>query len=149
MASGILREHGGDYCRGGGRVRAEPLDAAALDRAGAGAAGAARQFDDMLAAGGLAAGGAVADFAGDALLHHLLRAWLFGDILRDYVVGTLASLPPLLGYVAIGGLGGLGLSASGRDGAEIHVLLLGLGAAATLGLTVQGSRMLGRALRTV
>jgi uncharacterized membrane protein YdjX (TVP38/TMEM64 family) len=70
-----------------------------------------------------------------------------GITLRDYVLGTLASLPPLLGYVAIGALGGLSLSVRSRGGAEIHFLLLVLGAVATLMLTIQLSRLLGRALR--
>ena len=68
-------------------------------------------------------------------------------LLRDYVLGTLASLPPLLGYVVIGALGGLSLQDHTQDGAKIHLLLLGLGAVATLGLTLHLSRLLGRALR--
>jgi uncharacterized membrane protein YdjX (TVP38/TMEM64 family) len=70
-----------------------------------------------------------------------------GITLRDYFLGTLASLLPLLGYVMTGGLGGLGLSAHSRGGAILHFALLGLGAAATLMLTVMFSRGLGRALR--
>ena len=70
-----------------------------------------------------------------------------GVLFRDYVVGTLASLPSLLGYVGIGALGGLGFSARTQGGEKIHFLLLGLGAAATLGLTVHVSRMVGRVLR--
>jgi len=62
---------------------------------------------------------------------------------RDYVLGTLASLPPLLGYVVIGALGGVSL----RAGTRVHLVLLGLGAVATLALTVHLSRLLGRALR--
>jgi hypothetical protein len=49
--------------------------------------------------------------------------------------------------VAIGALGGLSLSVRSRGGAEIHFLLLVLGAVATLVLTIQLSRLLGRALR--
>ena len=70
-----------------------------------------------------------------------------GIAARDYVLGTLASLPPLLGYVVIGALGGMGYSAKTRTGADIHLALLVLGAAATLALTVHLSRLLGSALR--
>jgi uncharacterized membrane protein YdjX (TVP38/TMEM64 family) len=70
-----------------------------------------------------------------------------GVSLRSYVLGTLASLPPLLGYVVIGALGGLSLKARTRGGADIHMVLLGLGAAATLALTIHLSRLLGRVLK--
>jgi uncharacterized membrane protein YdjX (TVP38/TMEM64 family) len=70
-----------------------------------------------------------------------------GVSLRSYVLGTLASLPPLLGYVVIGALGGLSLTARTRGGADIHMVLLGLGAAATLALTIHLSRLLGRVLK--
>jgi uncharacterized membrane protein YdjX (TVP38/TMEM64 family) len=70
-----------------------------------------------------------------------------GITARDYVLGTLASLPSLLGYVVIGTLGRLSLSAGVRDGADIRFLLLGLGAVGTLVLTIHLSRLLGRALR--
>lgn len=70
-----------------------------------------------------------------------------GITARDYVLGTLASLPSLLGYVVIGTLGGLSLSAATRDGADIHFVLLGLGVVATLALTIHLSRLLGRVLR--
>lgn len=72
---------------------------------------------------------------------------LSGIGLGDYWWGTLASMPPLLGYVIIGTLGGAGVGSHG--GSEIHWALLGVGAAATLGLTVHLSRVLGRALRAV
>lgn len=65
---------------------------------------------------------------------------------RDYVLGTSASLPPLLGYVVIGALGGMSLTHGGQI---VHLLLLGIGAAATLALTWHLSRLLGRALRAV
>ncbi len=64
---------------------------------------------------------------------------------RDYVAGTLASLPPLLGYVAIGALGGL--AAAARCGATIHFVLLGLGVAATCMLVAHLSKLFGRVLR--
>jgi uncharacterized membrane protein YdjX (TVP38/TMEM64 family) len=66
-----------------------------------------------------------------------------GIAARDYVLGTLASLPPLLGYVVIGALGGAGVKA----GSLVHLVLIGVGVAATLALTVHLSRLLGRALR--
>jgi uncharacterized membrane protein YdjX (TVP38/TMEM64 family) len=72
-----------------------------------------------------------------------------GITARDYILGTLASLPSLLGYVVIGTLGGLSLSAGTRDGADIHFVLLALGVVATLALTIHLSRLLGRVLRTV
>ena len=67
---------------------------------------------------------------------------------RDYVLGTLASLPLLLGYVVIGALGGMSLSARSAAGRDIHLLLLALGVAATLALTLHLSRLMARALRT-
>jgi uncharacterized membrane protein YdjX (TVP38/TMEM64 family) len=72
---------------------------------------------------------------------------LSGISARDYVFGTLASLPGLLGYVVIGWLGqGTMGEASGRLHL-IHVTLLILGAAATLALTVHLTRLMARALR--
>ena len=75
---------------------------------------------------------------------------------RAYLLGTLASLPALLGYVALGAFGGDGARcALGGYGArlhsgalhDIHLALLALGAAATLALTLHLSRLLGRALQ--
>jgi uncharacterized membrane protein YdjX (TVP38/TMEM64 family) len=72
---------------------------------------------------------------------------LSGIAARDYVMGTLASLPPLLGYVVIGALGGATLNARTQTGVEIHIGILVLGAVATLALTIHLSRLLARALR--
>jgi uncharacterized membrane protein YdjX (TVP38/TMEM64 family) len=72
---------------------------------------------------------------------------LSGVRLGDYVIGTLASLPLLLGYVVIGALGGLSLTGLGGRGAEIRFVLLALGALATLALTVHLGRLLARAVR--
>jgi len=72
---------------------------------------------------------------------------LSGIAARDYVVGTLASLPPLLGYVVIGALGRSTFTGRSRGEAMIHVGLLALGVVATLALTVHLSRLLARALR--
>jgi len=71
-----------------------------------------------------------------------------GISFRDYFLGTLASLPALLGYVVIGALGNLGVTAQ-RQGADIHGLLLGVGVVATLTLTIHVSRMLSRVLKAV
>jgi uncharacterized membrane protein YdjX (TVP38/TMEM64 family) len=69
-----------------------------------------------------------------------------GITLRDYMLGTLASLPALLGYVAIGALGGWGAGLSHGPQHGIHLALLALGTVATLGLVLHLSRLLRRAL---
>jgi uncharacterized membrane protein YdjX (TVP38/TMEM64 family) len=63
---------------------------------------------------------------------------------RDYALGTCASLPPLLGYVVIGALGGM----AARRGARVHVLLLAVGVGATVILSWHLTRLMRRALRT-
>lgn len=55
--------------------------------------------------------------------------------LRDYVAGTLASLPALCGYVFTGTLADAGLSTWAIGAGLIHWLLLGIGGLATLLLT--------------
>jgi uncharacterized membrane protein YdjX (TVP38/TMEM64 family) len=56
---------------------------------------------------------------------------------RDYVLGTLASLPALLGYVAVGSIANSGL-AIWRDGAgPLRWVLLAVGAIATVLLTIR------------
>jgi len=72
---------------------------------------------------------------------------LSGVRLGDYVIGTLASLPLLLGYVVIGALGGLSLTGLGGRGADIRFGLLALGVVATLALTLHLGRLLARAVR--
>jgi uncharacterized membrane protein YdjX (TVP38/TMEM64 family) len=72
---------------------------------------------------------------------------LSGIAARDYVLGTLASLPPLLGYVVIGVLGRSTFTGRSRGETMIHAGLLALGVVATLALTVHLSRLLARALR--
>ena len=68
--------------------------------------------------------------------------------MRDYLLGTLASLPALLGYVVLGRLAGLGASALSADRVRpLHWALLGLAIAATLFLTLRIGRLLRRALR--
>jgi len=73
---------------------------------------------------------------------------LSGITPRNYVIGTLASLPPLLGYVVIGALGRSTLTMRTRGETAIHITILALGAAATLALTIHLSRLLAKALRT-
>jgi uncharacterized membrane protein YdjX (TVP38/TMEM64 family) len=66
---------------------------------------------------------------------------------RAYLLGTLASLPALLGYVAIGALGGYGARLRTGAGHDIHLALLALGGAATLALSLHISHLLGRVLK--
>jgi uncharacterized membrane protein YdjX (TVP38/TMEM64 family) len=73
---------------------------------------------------------------------------LSGIATWDYFLGTLASLPPLLGYVVIGALGGQTLNSPSHGHALIHAALLVLGAVATLALTLHLSRLLAKALKT-
>jgi uncharacterized membrane protein YdjX (TVP38/TMEM64 family) len=72
--------------------------------------------------------------------------------LRSYIIGTLASLPALCGYVFIGTLADTSLSA-GMTGADpLRWILLGIGGAATLVLTIRFGhivRRLGFASQTV
>lgn len=72
---------------------------------------------------------------------------LSGIGLRDYLLGTLASLPALFGYVVLGALGGYGARLRSGTDHDIHLALLALGGAATLALTVHLSRLLARALK--
>jgi uncharacterized membrane protein YdjX (TVP38/TMEM64 family) len=65
--------------------------------------------------------------------------------LRDYLIGTLASLPALLGYVFLGTLADAGLSVAKRGaGGPWTWVAIGLGAAATLALTVHLGRIVMR-----
>lgn len=68
---------------------------------------------------------------------------LSGIARADYIIGTLACLPALAGYVTIGALGSSTLSSRN----DIHSLILILGAAATLALTIQLSRATAKALK--
>jgi uncharacterized membrane protein YdjX (TVP38/TMEM64 family) len=62
---------------------------------------------------------------------------------RDYILGTTASLPALLGYVVLGRLAVAGLAA-GQAG-WVHWAMLGVGALATIALTLELGRMILRA----
>jgi uncharacterized membrane protein YdjX (TVP38/TMEM64 family) len=57
--------------------------------------------------------------------------------LRDYAVGTLASLPALCGYVFIGTLADTSLSAWATGASTIRLMLLGIGVLATLVLVLR------------
>jgi uncharacterized membrane protein YdjX (TVP38/TMEM64 family) len=69
---------------------------------------------------------------------------LSGIPAKSYIIGTLASLPALLGYVVIGALGKRTL----QSGTAIHTAILIIGAAATLALTIQLSRLAAQSLKT-
>jgi uncharacterized membrane protein YdjX (TVP38/TMEM64 family) len=61
--------------------------------------------------------------------------------LRDYAVGTLASLPALCGYVFIGTLADSGLSAWTTGADPVRWTLLGVGGLATLVLTIRSGQI--------
>jgi uncharacterized membrane protein YdjX (TVP38/TMEM64 family) len=65
--------------------------------------------------------------------------------LGDYMLGTLASLPALLGYVCLGRLAQAGLAAGASGAGPLRWTLLGLGALATVVLTLRLGRILARA----
>jgi len=70
--------------------------------------------------------------------------------LRDYAIGTLASLPALFGYVFIGTLADTSLSAWATGASTVRLALLGIGALATLVLVLrlgQIAMKLGLAVR--
>jgi uncharacterized membrane protein YdjX (TVP38/TMEM64 family) len=62
---------------------------------------------------------------------------------RDYIVGTCASLPALLGYVFLGSIAAAGLSAG--DASWLRWIMLGVAAVATIGLTWRMGQLLLRA----
>jgi uncharacterized membrane protein YdjX (TVP38/TMEM64 family) len=57
--------------------------------------------------------------------------------LRDYTIGTLASLPALCGYVFIGTLTDTSLAAWATGASTVHLVLLGVGGLATLVLVLR------------
>lgn len=57
--------------------------------------------------------------------------------LRDYAIGTLASLPALWGYVFIGTLADTSLSAWATGASTVRLVLLGVGGLATLVLVLR------------
>jgi uncharacterized membrane protein YdjX (TVP38/TMEM64 family) len=71
--------------------------------------------------------------------------------LRDYAIGTFASLPALCGYVFIGTLADTSLSAWATGASTVRLVLLGIGVLATLVLILrlgQIAMKLGLATRT-
>ena len=64
-----------------------------------------------------------------------------------YLLGTLAALPALLLYVAMGTLGDAGLAALRRGESTLHLALLASGILATMLLTWRLGRLVSRALR--
>lgn len=62
-----------------------------------------------------------------------------------YLLGTLASLPALLGYVVLGALAHEGLSATLRRAAPLRWVLLAVGVVATVIITLRIRRMLAAA----
>jgi uncharacterized membrane protein YdjX (TVP38/TMEM64 family) len=65
---------------------------------------------------------------------------------RDYLLGTLASMPALLCYVALGRFAGTGLSALHTGGSPVGLALLALGLAATAVLTLRIGSLARRTL---
>ena len=66
--------------------------------------------------------------------------------LRDYVVGTLAAMPALFGYVLLGTLAGSGMAAwSSRN--PLGGWMLALGVIATLALTLRVGQLVARVVR--
>jgi uncharacterized membrane protein YdjX (TVP38/TMEM64 family) len=63
--------------------------------------------------------------------------------IRDYVIGTCASLPALLGYVFLGSIAAAGLAS--REAGWLHWGMLAVGAVATIGLTLRIGQLLSRA----
>jgi uncharacterized membrane protein YdjX (TVP38/TMEM64 family) len=57
--------------------------------------------------------------------------------LRDYAIGTLASLPALCGYVFVGTLADTSLSAWATGASTVRLVLLGIGGLATLVLVLR------------
>ena len=65
--------------------------------------------------------------------------------LRDYVVGTLAAMPALFGYVLLGTLAGSGVAV--WSSSPLGGWLLAFGAAATLVLTLRVGQLVARVVR--
>jgi uncharacterized membrane protein YdjX (TVP38/TMEM64 family) len=72
---------------------------------------------------------------------------LTGIKFRCYAIGTLASLPALLLYVVLGTLGAHGLAAQNAGRSPLHLVLIGVGIAATVLLTLRLGQILAKALR--
>lgn len=66
---------------------------------------------------------------------------------RDYVVGTLASLPALFLYVMLGVFGATGLAAARDRAGSVRLALVGIGIVATVVLAIRIGRLLTAAFR--
>ena len=66
--------------------------------------------------------------------------------LRDYLIGTLAAMPALFGYVLLGTLAGTGV-ADRSSSSPLGGWLLAIGLLATLVLTLRIGQLIARALR--
>jgi len=66
--------------------------------------------------------------------------------LRPYLVGTLAAMPALFGFVLLGVLSGSGMAAW-SSGSPLGGWMLALGAAATLALTLRVGQLVARVVR--
>ena len=66
--------------------------------------------------------------------------------LRDYLVGTLAAMPALFGYVLLGALAGTGVAAE-APGSPLGGWLLAIGLIATLVLTLRIGQLIARVVR--
>ena len=66
--------------------------------------------------------------------------------LRDYLVGTLAAMPALFGYVLLGALAGTGVAAQ-ASGGPLGGWLLAVGLVATLVLTLRIGQLIARVVR--
>ena len=66
---------------------------------------------------------------------------------RNYMIGTTASLPALIGYVGMGAIAGAGLSAWTSAVGPLQWGLLGLGLAATLALILQVGDVVSKVAR--
>lgn len=69
--------------------------------------------------------------------------------LRSFLIGTFASLPALLGYVAIGAVGQAGLSFGSGQAGSLHTLMLAIGALGTLALMIHARRLMRASLEQV
>ena len=65
--------------------------------------------------------------------------------LRDYVIGTLAAMPALFGYVLLGTLAGSGMAV--WSSSPLGGWMLAFGAAATLVLTLRVGQLVARVVR--
>jgi len=65
---------------------------------------------------------------------------------RDYMLGTVASLPALFGYVCIGWFARQSMNSKSVDVGYLQWIILGVGVAATIFLTVYVKRVISRAV---